>query len=93
LWSAVSRVCTSCWFCWDFDEYVDEDPDAVRAVREEQLAASEEASERVLRRLRVRAAAREDVARRIAAMSEDDVRTAEEKKSDSSEDETKALVR
>lgn len=98
LWRAVSRLCTTVWFCCtDWDEFVDE-PEAARALRSERLAASEEASDAALRRLRDRAAAREEVARRIAAMSsgdEDAVQTWRKKKNDSrgERDESAALVR
>ena len=95
LWRAVSRVCTTVWFCCtDWDEYVDE-PEAARALRSERLAASEEASDAALQRLRDRAAAREEVARRIAAMSDDDARTQTRRKKNESRgerDESAALV-
>jgi len=84
LWRAVSRVCTTVWFCCtDWDEYVDE-PEAARALRSERLAASEEASDAALQRLRDRAAARQEVARRIAAMSDDDARTQTRRKKNES---------
>ena len=98
LWRAVSRLCTTVWFCCtDWDEFVDE-PEAARALRSERLAASEEASDAALRRPRDRAAAREEVARRIAAMSsgdEDAVQTWRKKKNDSrgERDESAPLVR
>ena len=96
LWRAVSRVCTTVWFCCtDWDEYVDEH-EAARALRSERLAASEEASDAALRRLRDRAAAREEVARRIAAMSSGDAQTwrkKNESRGERDESESAALVR
>ena len=94
LWRAVSRLCTTVWYCCtDWDEYVDE-PEAARALRSERLAASEEASDAALRRLRDRAAAREEVARRIAAMSSGDAQTWRKKNESRGErDESAALVR
>ena len=94
LWRAVSRLCTTVWYCCtDWDEYVDE-PEAARALRSERLAASEEASDAALRRLRDRAAAREEVARRIAAMSSGDAQTWRQKNESRGErDESAALVR
>jgi len=81
------------WFCCtDWDEYVDE-PEAARALRSERLAASEEASDAALQRLRDRAAAREEVARRIAAMSSGDAQTWRKKNESRGErDESAALV-
>ena len=73
----MSRLCTTVWFCCtDWDEFVDE-PEAARALRSERVCASEEASDVALPRMRDRAAAREGLARRIAAMSsdEDDAQT------------------
>lgn len=96
LWRAVSRLCTTVWYCCtDWDEYVDE-PEAARALRSERLAASEEASDAALRRLRDRAAAREEVARRIAAMSSGDAQTWRQKnesRGERDESESAALVR
>ena len=62
----------------------------------ERLAASEEASDAALRRLRDRAAAREEVARRIAAMSSGDAQTWRQKnesRGERDESESAALVR
>tara|TARA_B110000977_G_scaffold167399_2_gene215956 strand:- start:16333 stop:16722 length:390 start_codon:yes stop_codon:yes gene_type:complete len=92
LWSAVSKVFTRCWWCWDFDEYVDlDEPTTSRVAREERLKATEGSSDDVLRRFQARAVARSDVARRVSAMSTNESETSEEEEKASNE--TKTLIR